>query len=68
MEKDNNRELSLEDITILLDIVEEKYRIYEFLCSNKKEDDDTSSDYLLMNTYLELSEKLNRLLIKVKEN
>lgn len=68
MEKDNNRELSLEDITILLDIVEEKYRIYEFLCSNKKEDDDTSSDYLLMNTYLELSEKLNRLLIKLKEN
>lgn len=68
MEKDNNRELSLEDITILLDIVEEKYRIYEFLCSNKKEDDDTSSDYLLMNTYLELSEKLNRLLIKMKEN
>ena len=68
MEKDNNRELSLEDITILLDIVEEKYRIYEFLCSNKKEDDDTSSDYLLMNTYLELSEKLNRLLIKTKEN
>lgn len=68
MEKDNNRELSLEDITILLDIVEEKYRIYEFLCSNKKEDDDTSSDYLLMNTYLELSEKLNRLLIKMKKN
>ena len=68
MEKDNDRELSLEDITILLDIVEEKYRIYEFLCSNKKEDDDTSSDYLLMNTYLELSEKLNRLLIKMKEN
>lgn len=68
MEKDNNRELSLEDITILLDIVEEKYRIYEFLCSNKKEDDDTSSDYLLMNTYLELSEKLNRLLVKMKEN
>lgn len=68
MEKDNNRELSLEDITILLDIVEEKYRIYEFLCSNKKEDDDTSSDYLLMNTYLELSEKLNRLLIKLKKN
>ena len=68
MEKDNDRELSLEDITILLDIVEEKYRIYEFLCSNKKEDDDTSSDYLLMNTYLELSEKLNRLLIKMKKN
>ena len=68
MEKDNNRELSLEDITILLDIVEEKYRIYEFLCSNKKEDDDTSSDYLLMNTYLELSEKLNLLLVKMKEN
>lgn len=64
----NTVELNLEDIMILLDIVEEKYRIYEFLCSTNKSDKDNDSDYLLMNTYLELSEKLNEILNQMKKD
>ena len=59
--------LDVSDIMILLDVVEEKYRIYEFLCANKESENQSNSDYLLMTTYLELSKKLSDLLKDMEE-
>ena len=59
--------LDVSDIMILLDVVEEKYRIYEFLCTNKENEDQNNSNYLLMTTYLELSKKLSDLLKDMEE-
>ena len=65
--KENKIKLDSNDIMILLDVVEEKYRIYEFLCANKESENQSNSDYLLMTTYLELSKKLSDLLKDMEE-
>ena len=65
--KENKTKLDSNDIMILLDVVEEKYRIYEFLCTNKENEDQNNSNYLLMTTYLELSKKLSDLLKDMEE-
>lgn len=65
--KENKTKLDSNDIMILLDVVEEKYRIYEFLCANKESKSQSNSNYLLMTTYLELSKKLSDLLKDMEE-